>query len=87
MTYDNQVGPNVQGYGSIAINTKGRTAHILYSPAAESKSKALYGTNSHKPDKPLPVGKWIDLPGFDNVYIDYSVESGGDIKICWSILP
>jgi|WetSurMetagenome_2_1015567.scaffolds.fasta_scaffold1498243_1 hypothetical protein len=84
--YQNQVGPNVQGIGSIAIYTNGGSATVLYSPADETKSKALYGTNYSKPDKPLPVGEWITIPNVDNIYIDYEVKPGGDIKICWSIV-
>ena len=84
--YDNQVGPDVEGKGSIAIYTNGRTAKILYSPADEKLSKVLYGTNWHSPDTPLPVREWIETPGQSNTYIDYDVQPGGDIKICWSIL-
>ncbi|MDH3974541.1 MAG: hypothetical protein OEV42_09710 [Deltaproteobacteria bacterium] len=83
--YDNQVGPGVQGKGSIAIYTNRRTAKILYSPQDESRSTALYNINSARPDKPLPVGEWLEIPNADNVYIDYEVEPEGDIKICWSL--
>jgi hypothetical protein len=84
--YQNQVGPNVKGSGFIAIYTNGKAAKIFYSPSDDSKSKALYGINYAKPDIPLPVREWITLPSVENVYVDYEVMEGGDIKICWSII-
>ena len=86
INYQNQVGPNVQGVGFISINTNGKSAKVFYSPAEETKSKVLYSTNYHKPDTPLPIRQWLTIPGAINVYIDYAVEPGGDIKICWSII-
>lgn len=86
MDYQNQVGPHVQGTGSIFIYTYGKSATVFYSPADETKSKAFYGTNSSKPDIPFPIRTWITIPNVENVTIDYEVIPGGDIKICWSIL-
>ncbi len=56
-----------------------------YEPADEPLSSALYGTDSRTPDKPLPVNKWIEITGADNIYIDYTVQPEGDVKICWAI--
>jgi hypothetical protein len=83
--FQNQVGPNVQGQGTIFIDTKGKEAKILYAPQDPSRSTALYATNNRKPDQPLPVGEPLKIDNANNVGIDYSVQPGGDIKIAWSV--
>ncbi len=83
--FDNQVGPQVTGRGSVAIYTEGRPVVLFYSPQDESRSTALYSTNSSRPDKPLPVRQELPISGAYNVYIDYNVQPGGDIKLCWSM--
>ncbi len=84
--YDNQVGPDVQGQGSIAIYTNRRNAKILYSPTNKEYSKAFYSIDGSRPDIPIPVNEWIEIRGAVEIYIDYDVQTKGDIKICWSIL-
>ena len=83
--YDNQVGPMISGTGSIAIYTQGRPVALFYSPQDESRARVLYNTNFSRPDKPLPVRQELPIRGATNVYIDYDVQPGGDIKVAWAL--
>jgi len=86
-SYDNQVGPGVEGKGFITIYTNGRTAVLHYSPADPSKSRVRYSSDPGRPDTPMPIREDVEVRGLDKVTIEYQVRTEGDIKIAWNILP
>lgn len=82
---DFQVGPDVQGTGSISIAGNGRTLNIIYAPADPAHSSAVYANDYGRPNIPFPAWQWIQIPNANGVHINYEVQPGGDLKIAWSL--
>ncbi|HEY0514591.1 MAG TPA: hypothetical protein VGH73_22000 [Thermoanaerobaculia bacterium] len=84
--YECQVGPGISGKGSVSISTEGRSVLIFFSPSVDSLARVLYNINSARPDKPLKPRQELRIDGAHNVYLDYSTDPGGDLKLAWRLL-
>jgi hypothetical protein len=82
LTIQGQLGPNIQGSGTVLYETNGSTLYLYFAQAGSST--VSYGVNGAYPGTPLQPYVWTPIQGASSVNVAYSASPGSDLKLVWA---
>jgi len=79
---DNQLGPNIDGTGSLTINTNGRTSMIALYPSGNPEVTIQIDNNA---PVVMPTNQIYNLAPTQKMQVRYSGNAANDMKFQWTI--